>query len=117
MAALATTRDPGARGRLRIADRVYAAIAVRAARDALADAWRGHPGTAAVPHVSVSTPGTTVAVRVSVDLPFPIDLAAVAGTVRDGIAERLTTLTGTRVTGVTVVVDRLVPYPGGAAGA
>lgn len=115
MASLADARrEPGARGRLRIADRVHAAIAARAAQEALAAAWPVRSGPDAPPRASVSTPGTTVAVRISVELPFPADLAALAGAVRERVVDRLTTLTGTRVTEVTVVVDRLVPVPGGA---
>ncbi|MFJ3790903.1 hypothetical protein [Kitasatospora sp. NPDC090091] len=114
MAALATPsagparREPGARGRLRIADRVYARIAARAARDALADAWRGRAQRGGPPKVSVSAPGSTVSVRVSVDLPFPADLAALARTVRERITAQVGALTGTRVTEVVVVVERLV---------
>ncbi|MGW4893812.1 hypothetical protein ACWEQL_16325 [Kitasatospora sp. NPDC004240] len=110
MAALVPARrEPGVRGRLRVADRVYVKIAARAAREALAGAWRGHAGRGAAPRVSVSTPGTTVAVRVAVDLPFPADLAVLARAVRDRVTADLTAFTGTQVTGVAVTVDRLVP--------
>ncbi|MEV7779812.1 hypothetical protein [Kitasatospora sp. NPDC088351] len=110
MAALATTspRDPGARGRLRVADRVYARIAARAAREALTEAWHGRAERGRPPRVSVSTPGSTVTVRVAVELPFPADLAALARAVRERIAAQVGGLTGTRVAGVVVVVERLV---------
>ncbi|MER5354372.1 hypothetical protein ABT093_29090 [Kitasatospora sp. NPDC002551] len=105
-------RDPGARGRLRIADRVYARIAARAAREALADAWHGRSARGGPPRVTVTgpaTPSAPVTVRVSVDLPFPADLAALARTVRDRVTADTRTLTGTRVAEVVVVVEHLVP--------
>ncbi|MFG3053912.1 hypothetical protein ACGFZP_23565 [Kitasatospora sp. NPDC048239] len=114
MAAVAAgRREPGARGRLRVADRVYARIAARAAREALDDAWSGRAERGRPPRVSVAAPGSTVTVRVAVELPFPADLARLAGTVRDRIAEQVGGLTGTRVAEVVVVVERLVT--GGAA--
>ncbi|MEV6972675.1 hypothetical protein [Kitasatospora sp. NPDC093806] len=114
MAALApapATREPGARGRLRIADRVYARIAARAAREALAEAWLGRAERGGPPTVSVtapSGPNAPVTVRVAVDLPFPADLAALARAVRDRIVTQVGGLTGTRVAEVVVVVERLV---------
>ncbi|AUY49316.1 hypothetical protein [Streptomyces sp. CB01881] len=106
-------REPGARGRLRIADRVYARIAARAARDALADAWRGRAERGGPPKVSVSTPGSTVLVHVAVDLPFPADFAALARAVRDRVTAQVRGLTGTRVSEVVVVVEKLVPRGAG----
>ncbi|MEU1504472.1 hypothetical protein [Kitasatospora sp. NPDC005748] len=104
----ARRREPGVRGRLRVADRVYARIAARAAREALDDAWRGRTERGAPPKVSVAVPGSTVTVRVSVELPFPADLAALARAVRERIAAQVGGLTGTRVGEVVVVVERLV---------
>ncbi|MEV8323038.1 Asp23/Gls24 family envelope stress response protein [Kitasatospora sp. NPDC127121] len=101
-------REPAARGRLRIADRVYARIAARAAREALADAWTGRTAKGAPPAVSVATPGSTVTVRVAVALPFPADLAALARAVRERVAAQVAGFTGTRVSEVVVVVERLV---------
>ncbi|MER7751881.1 hypothetical protein [Kitasatospora sp. NPDC097643] len=110
MAALtpAAPREPATRGRLRVADRVYVRIAARAAREALAHAWAGRSVVGAPPTVSVAVPGSTVTVRVTVELPFPADLAALARAVRDRVAAQVGGLTGTRVSGVTVVVERLV---------
>ncbi|MFF2955775.1 hypothetical protein ACFVVU_31065 [Kitasatospora sp. NPDC057965] len=104
-------REPGARGRLRIADRVHARIAARAAREALADAWHDRTVRGGPPKVSVTgpaTPSSPVTVRVSVDLPFPADLAALARAVRDRVAADIRTMTGARVGEVVVVVERLV---------
>ncbi|MER7843406.1 hypothetical protein ABTZ03_05585 [Kitasatospora sp. NPDC096077] len=97
------------RGRLRVADRVYRRIAGQAAREALAEAWAGRSAQGAPPRVSVARPGSTVTVRVAVDLPFPADLAGLARGVRDRVAERVAGLTGTRVSQVVVVVETLVP--------
>ncbi|MFB7381745.1 hypothetical protein ACFC26_42895 [Kitasatospora purpeofusca] len=108
--------EPGTRGRLRIADRVYARIAARAAREALAEAWEGRTARGGPPAVSVNTPsapGGPVTVRVAVDLPFPADLTALARAVRDRIVADVRTLTATRVAEVVVVVEHLVPEVAG----
>ncbi|MEU3562197.1 hypothetical protein [Kitasatospora sp. NPDC006786] len=104
---------PGRRGRLRIADRVYAGIAARATREVLAEAWPAGRAKGAPPHVSVTVPGSTVRVRVALELPFPSDVATLAGAVRARIAERVAGLTGVRVSEVVVVVEKLVT--GGAS--
>ncbi|WP_030059936.1 MULTISPECIES: hypothetical protein [Streptomyces] len=103
----------GRRGRLRVADRVYARIAARAAREVLAEAWPAGRAKGAPPHVTVAVPGSTVTVRVAVELPFPSDVAALAGAVRARIAARVVGLTGTRVSDVVIVVEKLVT--GGAS--
>ncbi|MFD7413245.1 hypothetical protein [Kitasatospora purpeofusca] len=108
--------DPGTRGRLRIADRVYARIAARAAREALDGAWQGRTARGAPPTVSVNTPsapGAPVTVRVAVDLPFPADLTALARAVKDRIGADVRALTATRVAEVVVVVEHLVPEAAG----
>ncbi|MEU6966342.1 hypothetical protein ACIGXI_08345 [Kitasatospora aureofaciens] len=96
------------RGRLRVADRVYARIAGKAAREVLAEAWAGRSVRAAPPRVTVARPGSTVTVRVAVDAPFPADLAGLARAVRERVATRVVGLTGTRVSEVVVEVEKLV---------
>ncbi|MER7584085.1 hypothetical protein [Kitasatospora sp. NPDC097691] len=110
MAASASRPVPasGRRGRLRVADRVYARIAARAAREVLVAAWPAGRVKGAPPHVSVAVPGSTVTVRVEVELPFPADIAGLARAMREAIAERVLGLTGTRVSDVVVVVEKLV---------
>lgn len=108
MAGSAAAPVPGRRGRLRVADRVYARIAGQAAREALAEAWAGRSATGSPPRVSVVRPGSTVKVRIAVDLPFPADLAGLARGVRERVAARVLGLTGTRVSEVVVVVEKLV---------
>ncbi|MFI8455715.1 hypothetical protein [Kitasatospora sp. NPDC085464] len=98
----------GRRGRLRVADRVYARIAARAAREVQVGAWPAGRAKGVPPHVSVAVPGSTVTVRVEVELPFPADIAGLARTMRAAIAERVLSLTGTRVSDVVVVVEKLV---------
>ncbi|MEU8511421.1 hypothetical protein AB0C76_07535 [Kitasatospora sp. NPDC048722] len=106
---MAGTAAPAAeRGRTRISDRAYARIAARAAAEALAGAWAGRSVRGGPPTVSVSVPGSTVRVRVEVELPFPADLAALARAVRDRVGAQVKGLTGTRVSEVVVVVERLV---------
>ncbi|RKT11204.1 hypothetical protein BX285_5140 [Streptomyces sp. 1114.5] len=109
----ATVPAPGRRGRLRVADRVYAGIAARAVREVLAEAWPAGRAKGAPPHVTVAVPGSTVTVRVALELPFPSDVAGLAGEVRARIAARVVGLTGTRVSDVVIVVEKLVT--GGAS--
>ncbi|MFD8786934.1 hypothetical protein [Kitasatospora sp. NPDC059599] len=103
----------GRRGRLRVADRVYARIAAQAVREVLAVAWPAGRARGAPPRVSVAVPGSTVTVRVEVELPFPSDVAGLAAAMRRAIAARVLGLTGTRVSDVVVVVEKLVA--GGAS--
>ncbi|GHF50025.1 hypothetical protein GCM10018790_29710 [Kitasatospora xanthocidica] len=99
---------PARRGRLRVADRVYARIAARAAREVLAVAWPAGRVKGAPPRVTVAVPGSTVTVRVELELPFPADVAGLARAVREAIAARVAGLTGTRVSDVVIVVEKLV---------
>ncbi|MFI6158035.1 hypothetical protein ACIBCA_35725 [Kitasatospora sp. NPDC051170] len=103
------SRAAATRGRLRIADRVYTRIAATAAREALAAAWAGRAVAGKPPTVSVHVPGSTVTVRVGVELPFPADLGALARGVRERVAAQVLGLTGTRVSEVVVVVEKLIP--------
>ncbi|MEV7188631.1 hypothetical protein [Kitasatospora sp. NPDC093102] len=92
---------------------MYARIAARATREVLSEAWPAGRAKGAPPHVSVTVPGSTVKVRVALELPFPADIAALAGAVRQRIRERVAGLTGVRVSEVVVVVEKLVT--GGAS--
>ncbi|MFB7664742.1 hypothetical protein ACFC1R_12455 [Kitasatospora sp. NPDC056138] len=103
-------RAPAERGALRIADRVLARIAARAARDTLAVAWAGRAGRATTtPRVSVTAIGRARRLTLGLDLPYPADLAALALLVRAKVAEQVAALTGVRLAEVAVVVERLVP--------
>ncbi|MEU9129759.1 hypothetical protein AB0D08_16895 [Kitasatospora sp. NPDC048540] len=108
------TSGPGAlppaprRGELRIADRVFSRIAERAIGDSLAEHWAGRAERGGPPTVSVRLVRGIARLTLHLDLPFPADLAALAGTARRAAAGRVAELTGTPVEEVTVVVERLV---------
>lgn len=107
---------PGERGATRIADRVVAKIAARAAREALP----ALPDEAAAPHATVSVrppaggsdrageaPHGSARVRVSVELDYPSDIGRQCGAVRRRVAERVKALAGMEVPEVAVQVERL----------
>jgi uncharacterized alkaline shock family protein YloU len=98
----------GERGSLRIADRVVAKIASRAAREALADAPRAeHVPSDAKPGATVVVRRGKAYVRLSVELGYPNDIAAVARLVRGRVADRVQALTGMEVPEVGFDVERL----------
>jgi uncharacterized alkaline shock family protein YloU len=99
---------PAERGSLRIADRVVAKIAARAARDALADAPQAeHVPIGTRPNASVALRRGSAYVRLSVELGYPNDIGAVARSVRLHVADRVRALTGMDVPDVAVEVERL----------
>ncbi len=112
---------PGERGATRIADRVVAKIASRAAREALgAPPPDGSPPYATVtvhPGAGHST-GQAARVRVHVELDHPGDIGARCRAVRRRVAERVGTLVGMKVPEVAVHVERLhlSPAPGADQG-
>ncbi|WP_030789701.1 Asp23/Gls24 family envelope stress response protein [Streptomyces sp. NRRL S-920] len=107
---------PGERGATRIADRVVAKIAARAAREAVESV----PPGGAPPHATVSvlapphdsaragrTPFGTARVRVSLELDYPCDIGRQCGAVRRQVTERVEALAGMDVPEVVVQVERL----------
>ncbi|GAA3649067.1 hypothetical protein L7D48_20950 [Streptomyces sp. S1A] len=118
---------PAERGATRIADRVVAKIAARAAREALDE----DPGASGAPRAG-KDPRAKVAVRrpadrngpngearvvVAVELPYPCDIGARCGSVRRRVASRVRELAGMAVRQVTVEVTRLHTGPfGGRSG-
>ncbi|MGA4848066.1 hypothetical protein ACOBQB_18110 [Streptomyces sp. G5(2025)] len=107
---------PGERGATRIADRVVAKIAARAAREAV----QAVPDGGSPPHATVSvTPQSsgsaatgealfgTARVRVSLELVYPCDIGRQCGAVRHQVAERVRALAGMDVPEVVVQVERL----------
>jgi uncharacterized alkaline shock family protein YloU len=101
---------PGERGATVVPGKVVARIAGRAAHEALAR----QGGAAAA--LDLRAPRSTAAVydgstrlTVSLDLPYPLDIARTAREVRHHVAERVAGLTGLDVDDVTVSVRRLVP--------
>ncbi|MGQ4416709.1 Asp23/Gls24 family envelope stress response protein [Streptomyces sp. SAS_269] len=116
----------GERGALRIADRVVAKIASRAAREALGPL----PADAAAPHAVVvvhpqpragSGRGSlvgTARVRLQVELAHPVDIGARCAAVRRQVTERVSELVSMEVLEVAVRVERLhlAPLPGAHRG-
>ncbi|GHI75286.1 hypothetical protein Sspor_08470 [Streptomyces spororaveus] len=91
-----------------------ARIAARAAREALAthtDTSAAHAELAA-PHASVTVGSGTARLGLTMDLPYPIDLARASRHVQHYVGERVARLTGMRVTEVTLAIERLVPSNG-----
>ncbi|TKA01955.1 Asp23/Gls24 family envelope stress response protein [Actinacidiphila oryziradicis] len=102
---------PAERGATVIPDRVVARVAARAARTAQAQ-WAGlspdrRRGTG-LPDASAATHGGSARLGLSLDLPYPIDIARVSQRIQCDVAERVTRLTGLRVAEVTLTVRRLV---------
>lgn len=98
--------DPAERGSLRLADRVLARIAARAAVEALA-AHTG-PDTLTAPRSTAGQGRRGVSVELGLDLPYPVDIAAVTREVHDRVVERLAQLAGADDPAVALVVERLV---------
>lgn len=109
MAAAAPVAPPaGERGALRIADRVVAKIAARAAGEVLAEVPEyGLVPADRKPHASVSVRKETARVRLTVELGYPGDLGTVCGSVRRHVADRVRALTGMEVPEVAVEIERL----------
>ncbi|MET9887559.1 Asp23/Gls24 family envelope stress response protein [Streptomyces sp. NPDC006430] len=102
------------RGATVIPEKVVARIVVRAAQEALAKHAVPSPGSMklAAPHASVTVGGGTARLGLTLDLPYPIDLASTAQQVQHYVSERVGQLTGMRVTEVTVDIEHLVPSGG-----
>ncbi|MEU3986467.1 hypothetical protein AB0F77_41495 [Streptomyces sp. NPDC026672] len=98
---------PGERGATRIADRVVAKIAARAAREALG----ALPGEAAPPHATVVVHHDSARVRVHLELGYPSDIGARCAAVRRQVVERVGALVGMDVPEVAVEVERLLSAP------
>ncbi|MFJ8543569.1 Asp23/Gls24 family envelope stress response protein [Streptomyces sp. NPDC093586] len=93
----------GERGATRIADRVVAKIAARAAREALGVL---HPD-AERPYATVVVHHDTARVRVHVELDYPCDIGARCGQVRHHVVQQVRGLAGMAVPEVGVEVERL----------
>ncbi|WP_374772608.1 Asp23/Gls24 family envelope stress response protein [Streptomyces sp. NBC_01310] len=102
------------RGATVIPDRVVARIAARAAKEALAT----HTDTSAAhakladPRASVTVGSGAARLGLTLDLPYPVDLAGVSRQVQQYVSERVAHLTGMRVTEVTLAIEHLIPAHG-----
>ncbi|MGW7316241.1 Asp23/Gls24 family envelope stress response protein [Streptomyces sp. NPDC054865] len=91
-----------------------ARIAARAAKEALAQ----HTGTAtspakvAAPRASASVGNDSTRLGLSVEFPYPTDLARTSREIQRYVGERVAHLTGMRITEVTLTIVRLVPADG-----
>lgn len=100
--ATATAPVPGPttdRGRTRIADRVVARVAERAAleTDGVSAVRTGRPrglGGSAGPRVAASIDGDLVVLRIALAVRYPAPLRAVTRDVRERVRRRITELTG-----------------------
>lgn len=100
---------PAERGRTRLDDRVFARIAARAAAEALA-LHTADPGRLERPRATASQHRKgVVRIKVGLDLPYPVDIAAVSREVHSRVSERLARLAGAEAPTITLVVERLVP--------
>ena len=102
------------RGGLRIADRALARIAAQAASEALAE-HAPEPDRLGFPRASADQGRRGLRLRLGIDLPYPVDIAAATGAVHHQVVRRLEQLAGTTEPPVlSLVVERLVlPAPGG----
>ncbi|MFJ1869554.1 Asp23/Gls24 family envelope stress response protein [Streptomyces sp. NPDC088097] len=106
--------SPAERGATVIPEKVVARIAARAAKEALAT----HTGTSAArakpaaAHASATIGGGSARLRLTVDFPYPTDLAAASQHVQHYVSERVAHLTGMRVTEVTLAIEHLVSADG-----
>ncbi|MGW7329255.1 Asp23/Gls24 family envelope stress response protein [Streptomyces sp. NPDC054840] len=102
------------RGATVIPDKVVARIAARAAKEALAT----HTDTSAAhaklsgPRASVAVAGGAARLGLTLDLPYPVDLAGLSHRLRQDVGERVAQLTGMRVTEVTLAIEHLIPADG-----
>ncbi|MBT2404921.1 Asp23/Gls24 family envelope stress response protein [Streptomyces sp. ISL-87] len=101
------------RGATVIPDKVVARIAARAAREALhRQAGTSHMNLAA-PRASVAVAGGSARLGLTLDLPYPAELAGAARQLQHYVGERVAELTGMKVSEVTVTIEHLVPASGG----
>ncbi|MFF3564670.1 Asp23/Gls24 family envelope stress response protein [Streptomyces sp. NPDC002574] len=105
---------PAERGSTDIPERVVERIAARAAREATTR--RTGRRALGSPSASAAVHHGSARLALSLDLPYPLDLARTGSQMRDDIAERVARLTGLNVDEVTLTVRRLVPFEGPEGG-
>ncbi|MGW7030464.1 Asp23/Gls24 family envelope stress response protein [Streptomyces xanthophaeus] len=95
-----------------IPDKVVARIAARAAKEALATQTSGTHAKLARPRASATVGSGTARLGLTLDLPYPADLAGVSRHLQDYVSERVSHMTGMRVTEVTLAIEHLIPADG-----
>ncbi|GGN34669.1 hypothetical protein GCM10012285_06990 [Streptomyces kronopolitis] len=101
---------PARRGATLIPETVVARIAVRAAHEALIrHAGRSTSRLGLGPaHSTAAVHDGSARLKVSLDLPYPVDIARACGEIRRYVDNRVSYLTGLRLDGLTLFVQRLV---------
>ncbi|MFD8411088.1 Asp23/Gls24 family envelope stress response protein [Streptomyces sp. NPDC059650] len=99
------------RGATMIPEKVIARIAVRAAQEALGALTDTSTSTAlaglAAPRASVTVGSGAARLALTLGLPYPADLAGASRHVQHYVSERVSHLTGMRVTEVTLAIEQL----------
>ncbi|MFD9302874.1 Asp23/Gls24 family envelope stress response protein [Streptomyces sp. NPDC060048] len=104
---------PAERGATAIPEKVVARIAARAAKEALAaHITSAAQAKLAAPQASATIGSGSARLRLTVDLPYPADLATTSRQVQHYISERVAHLTGMRVTEVALAIEHLVSADG-----
>ncbi|MEW1914133.1 hypothetical protein AB0442_37920 [Kitasatospora sp. NPDC085895] len=97
------------RGATVIPDRVVARIAARAGREALAaQPYRPARPAPPTPDASAHVHGGSARIRLAVELPYPIDLAAASRELQRQVTRRVGYLTGLEVAEVALAIRRLI---------
>ncbi|MEU8915661.1 Asp23/Gls24 family envelope stress response protein [Streptomyces nigrescens] len=101
---------PARRGATLIPEAVVARITVRAAREALIRHTGRPPARLGLgpAHSTAAVHEGSARLKVSLDLPYPVDIARTCGEIRQYITDRVSHLTGLRIDDLTVSVQRLV---------
>ncbi|MFD3420075.1 Asp23/Gls24 family envelope stress response protein [Streptomyces decoyicus] len=89
---------------------MVARIAVRAAREALIRHAGLPPARLGLgpAHSTATVREGSAHLKVSLDLPYPVDIARTCGEIRQYLTDRVSHLTGLRIDDLTVSVQRLV---------
>lgn len=105
---------PAERGATVIPEKVVARIAARAAKEALAESTdtSAAPAQLSAPQASATVARGSARLGLTLELPYPADLALASRGVQHYVSERVAHLTGMRVTEVTLAIERLVPGDG-----
>ncbi|MFF9785180.1 Asp23/Gls24 family envelope stress response protein [Streptomyces nigrescens] len=101
---------PARRGATLVPETVVARIAVRAAREALIRHTGRPPARLGLgpAHSTAAVHEGSARLKVSLDLPYPVDIARTCGEIRRYITDRVSHLTGLRIDDLNVSVQRLV---------
>ncbi|WP_405009766.1 hypothetical protein [Kitasatospora sp. NBC_01539] len=91
------------RGATTVPERVVTRIATRAGRQILVE----RTGAKTPPRVSATVHTGTARLRLTLSLPYPLDLASACRDIQHQVAERVGVLTGLRVTEVTLDIQHL----------